>query len=332
MICSYCNKEFIKTNKGQKYCTKECSKEKRIEKANKWKKSDKGKESKKKYNSSDKAKALGRKREEQRKLNRTDIRVNCQNCNKEFTKTKNGQKYCTKECTKEFKKRVQLRKYQKKHINADLRANCQNCNKEFTPRDNRQKNCSKECTKKSKNELSLKRHFENYEDIKEQKKEYYSKNKEHIKEAHKKYYLNNKEVRNEYTKKYSQSAKGKETINKGRRKRIKSDPIFKLAKNVRTRLGMFIKTRNIRKTNKTFVMVGCTPEFLKKHLEKQFYNRKITNEPMTWKNHSLRGWHVDHIKSIDKAKTSEDLEKLSHYTNLQPLWSEDNWEKSNKII
>ena len=326
MICSYCNKEFIKTNKGQKYCTKECSKEKGIEKANKWKKSDKGKESKKKYNSSDKAKALVRKREEQRKLNRTDIRAICQNCNKEFTKTKTGQKYCTKECTKEFKKRVQLRKYKKKHINADLRANCQNCNKEFTPRDNRQKNCSKECYKKSRYELSKEYRLEKKEAIKEQKKEYYSKNKEAKQEYSKKYHLKNKKVRNEYNKEYGQSVHGKETINKARRKRRKSDPIFKLTVSMRTRLGMFLRTRNIRKTNTTFKIIGCTPEFLKEHLEKQF------TPGMTWKNHSLKGWHVDHIIPLNSAKTLEDKYKLCHYTNLQPLWAPDNWKKSDKII
>jgi hypothetical protein len=324
MICSQCNKEFIKTNNGQKYCSEECSKEKRKENQIKWKKSDKGKESKKKYNSSDKAKVLARKREEQRKLSRRDIRINCQHCNKEFTKIKNGQKYCTKKCTKEFQKIAQLRKYQKKNNNSDLRTNCQNCNKEFTPRDNRQKNCSKECTKKSKNELSLKRHYENYDTIKDQKKEYYSKNKEQIKKTHKKYNLINKEVRNKYYREYSQSVKGKETVNKYRRNKRKSDPIYKLTVNMRTRIGMFLKTRNIRKTNTTFKIIGCTPEFLKKYLEKQF------TPGMTWKNHTLNGWHVDHIVPLASAKTPEDIDKLMHYTNLQPLWSLDNIKKGTK--
>ena len=79
-------------------------------------------------------------------------------------------------------------------------------------------------------------------------------------------------------------------------------------------------------------MVGCTPEFLKKHLEKQFYPHPITNEKMTWENHTLHGWHVDHKDPLDLAKTSEDIVELSHYTNLQPLWSKENWEKGSKII
>ena len=31
------------------------------------------------------------------------------------------------------------------------------------------------------------------------------------------------------------------------------------------------------------------------------------------------------------ARSSEELEKLCHYTNLQPLWFEDNIKKSNKF-
>lgn len=34
----------------------------------------------------------------------------------------------------------------------------------------------------------------------------------------------------------------------------------------------------------------------------------------------------------DRTKTEEDLYKLCHYTNLQPLWAEENLKKSNKIL
>jgi hypothetical protein len=95
-------------------------------------------------------------------------------------------------------------------------------------------------------------------------------------------------------------------------------------------MNRFLKSKNIKKTNKTFKMVGCTPEFLKEYLEKQFYPHSKTKEPMTWKNNTIRGWHVDHIKPLASAKTMEGIEKLMHYTNLQPLWAEENLKKSNK--
>ena len=78
--------------------------------------------------------------------------------------------------------------------------------------------------------------------------------------------------------------------------------------------------------------MGCTPEFFKKHLEKKFHPHPITNEAMTWKNHTTNGWHVDHKDPLDLAMTSEDVVELSHYTNLQPMWATENLKKSNKII
>ena len=46
---------------------------------------------------------------------------------------------------------------------------------------------------------------------------------------------------------------------------------------------------------------------------------------MSWENYGKYngeinyGWDIDHIIPISIAKTEEDVMKLSHYTNLQPL-------------
>jgi len=34
---------------------------------------------------------------------------------------------------------------------------------------------------------------------------------------------------------------------------------------------------------------------------------------------------------LDFCKNEEDVYKLSHYTNLQPMWSDENYEKGKKI-
>jgi hypothetical protein len=81
-----------------------------------------------------------------------------------------------------------------------------------------------------------------------------------------------------------------------------------------------------KKDRKTFDIIGCTPQFLKEHLENQFVG------DMNWNNHGLFGWHIDHIIPLSSAKTEEELYKLCHYSNLQPLWAEDNLKKSNKIF
>jgi len=40
-------------------------------------------------------------------------------------------------------------------------------------------------------------------------------------------------------------------------------------------------------------------------------------------------WHVDHIKAVANfdLEDEEEQKKCFHYTNLQPLWAEDNLKK-----
>jgi hypothetical protein len=155
-------------------------------------------------------------------------------------------------------------------------------------------------------------------------KEYREKNKLNIHLYHKKWYEKNQKSKLEKNKIYILNNKDKINI---RVKSIRnSNPINKLKDNMRSRLRIFFKISNISKKNKTFEIVGCSPQFLKEYLELQF------SKGMSWDNHGLFGWHVDHIIPLSSANTEEDVYKLCHYTNLQPLWAEDNLKKSNKII
>ena len=77
------------------------------------------------------------------------------------------------------------------------------------------------------------------------------------------------------------------------------------------------------KSKRTIEIIGCSSEQFWQHLEKQF------TEGMTRKNHGK--WHIDHIIPLSSAKTLEEKIKLSHYTNLQPLWAKDNLTKNNKL-
>jgi hypothetical protein len=62
---------------------------------------------------------------------------------------------------------------------------------------------------------------------------------------------------------------------------------------------------------------------------------------MTWDNHGNpkdgvfdlnKTWDIDHIIPITTAKTEDDVYRLNHYTNLQPLWAEDNMKKGDKLL
>ena len=127
-------------------------------------------------------------------------------------------------------------------------------------------------------------------------------------EYNKKYYFNNKTYYSDYV-----------------MFRYNNDSLYKLSHNIRNRIRTFIKSKNITKNNPTFNIVGCTPEYLKEHIEKQF------KEGMSWE---LMGKHIhiDHIIPLSSAKTEEEIYNLCHYTNLQPLWAEDNLRKSDKIL
>ncbi len=69
------------------------------------------------------------------------------------------------------------------------------------------------------------------------------------------------------------------------------------------------------------LLVGCSTEELKIYLEKQF------TDGMSWNNYGE--WHIDHIRpcaSFDLSDLSQQIECF-HYTNLRPLWAEDNKSK-----
>lgn len=153
-------------------------------------------------------------------------------------------------------------------------------------------------------------------------KEWYQNNKHNVAERQKKYRLINKDRIKRYNNLYWKTHRYEH--NKYIRDRKKIDPIFKLTTIVRSRMGAYIKKNEIRKTNKTFEFVGCTPKELKQYLEKKF------KSGMSWKNHSLKGWHIDHIKPLSLAKNFDEVMKLCHYTNLQPLWADENIKKKDK--
>jgi len=95
----------------------------------------------------------------------------------------------------------------------------------------------------------------------------------------------------------------------------------RLSESVRRRLKKYLKIKNITKKNKTFDIVGCTPQELLEYIESKFTNG------MSWDNYGFYGWHIDHIIPLSSANNEEELYKLCHYTNLQPLWAKDNLTK-----
>lgn len=177
--------------------------------------------------------------------------------------------------------------------------------------------------------------------VKKQHKKYYENNKESLKNQHKKYYQDHKQEIKKYLKKYRETYKKeiqrynkqynqihKKKINKYRRERRKKIINCKLAHNIGNRINKALK--NNSKYLPTMSLVGCDFEFLAYYLQCQFKKgMSWDNYGRGWNGKGKQEWHIDHIKpvvSFDLSKKSEQL-KCFHYTNLQPLWAEENLKK-----
>lgn len=149
-------------------------------------------------------------------------------------------------------------------------------------------------------------------------------NSDKFNDSRKQWKLKNKEKYDSYMKTWR--SENRESINYYSKIRRQSNPMYRLTENCRGRLREILFISNLKKKSKTFDIVGCSPEFLKKYLEGLF------TEGMSWENYGYYGWHIDHIIPLSSANTEEEIYKLCHYTNLQPLWCKDNLLKGCKLF
>ena len=120
-------------------------------------------------------------------------------------------------------------------------------------------------------------------------------------------------------------SKNKKKINKQKNIRYHIDIKNKLSITLRNKVVRILKHQ--KKSGSAIKDLGCTLDELKKHIEKQF------KKGMSWDNWTTNGWHVDHIIpliSFDLTDRKQFL-KAVHFTNLQPLWAEENLSKGCKI-
>jgi hypothetical protein len=106
-------------------------------------------------------------------------------------------------------------------------------------------------------------------------------------------------------------------------KEYKSEPSRHLAANLRSRLSKALSRK--QKTVSMSEYLGCSLDELRTYIESKF-------EPgMTWSNYSVNGWHVDHIKPLNKFDLTDpdQLNEACCYTNLQPMWAGDNRSKGD---
>lgn len=161
-------------------------------------------------------------------------------------------------------------------------------------------------------------------------KKYYEKNKEDIIGYHKGWSKDNRKELRKYHSKWREE--NREHVNKYardyERKRRAEDPKYRLGVRTRTAVWQLLKERGVKKTNKTFDLLGYSIEELMIHLEALF------TVGMTWDNYGE--WHVDHKIPMNsfQFESTDDIgfKECWKLSNLQPLWGPDNLSKGTKLL
>lgn len=108
------------------------------------------------------------------------------------------------------------------------------------------------------------------------------------------------------------------------KKWLNGHPSRREASYMRSRISAALKmcaSGQAVKAARTAELVGCSWEFLVKHIEAQFL------PGMTWENRAA--WHIDHIRPCASFYLTDPAQQrlCFHYTNLRPLWAADNIRK-----
>ncbi len=191
-------------------------------------------------------------------------------------------------------------------------------------------------------ERQAKKYAANKDQYAAKKRLHYLANKERINETNRAYHAAHREKQNAKKIQWQRENKGRyrayqdayRTEHRGHinalvrnrnQKRRKTDIQFRLKENLRSRFTQAV--RNKHKTGSAVRDLGCSIPELIDRLTDMF------QPGMTWDNWGLGPdkWNIDHIKPLSKFDLTdrEQFLQAAHYTNLQPLWQEDNLRKGD---
>lgn len=108
-----------------------------------------------------------------------------------------------------------------------------------------------------------------------------------------------------------------------KREKRKSDPAWRIAQAMRSRLSGIMKGANMGGMRG---FIGCDIGQLRRHLESGFTKR------MSWDNYGTY-WHVDHVLPVASFNhgNRKQINQCWHWSNLAPLEAGANLEKSDRI-
>lgn len=107
------------------------------------------------------------------------------------------------------------------------------------------------------------------------------------------------------------------------KKRRQQSPVYVAAIRVRQKLSKVLKAKRMERSQTAAKSIGLDWRLFEKFIGDQFASG------MSWGN--IGSWHIDHFIPMKAATTERQVETLSHYTNLRPLWAKDNLAKGDRF-
>ena len=143
----------------------------------------------------------------------------------------------------------------------------------------------------------------------ERSRRYRQENKERVKELQRRWREQNPGKGNEYIK-----------------RRYAEDPQFALAYKVRARVYQAIQKGGASKTGRTEELVGCSFDFLRQHIERQFNGKMSWDKPGSF--------HIDHIIPLAAFDLTDpaQLKVACNWQNMRPLSPRKNMSKGAKLL
>jgi len=194
--------------------------------------------------------------------------------------------------------------------------------------------CVRICAQKPESKKKVaawRRTDEQREKAKQQSKEYHARNRESclkkMKVRNQVYYQKHKEDIKKHALEYQTANATKRTRYKNEwvRKKIKEDPVFRVAMISRRMLQRALGVAGQVKYKRTRDYLPYTYEQLVKRIEGQF------QAGMSWDNYGE--WHIDHKTPLSYFIKSgiTDPATINALNNLQPLWADENMKKGARL-
>jgi hypothetical protein len=178
-----------------------------------------------------------------------------------------------------------------------------------------------------KKEYDKSRYYDNIDREKKRMKKWREANKEHHIEQVTAWRKENPDKVRGYERQRLEDPARRAARNAWYRRKRREDLNYRIAGSLRSRLCAATRAQLkglSPKKGSAIENLGCSMDEFLQHIEALF------QPGMSWENYGE--WHIDHVLPLSGFDLSdpEQVKKACHYTNLQPLWAEDNIRKGKE--